>query len=264
MTGLGFRAARGFLGAGVLLGLLLAAPARAETVERAQVAFASGAFLKAAQAGEASQTPVGLSLAARALLAHCVTAEQVEARPLIERAIANAAAALREDSQSVEARLQLSLAIGMKARRMSVPEALRAGYAGKGKKLLQEALALAPNEPWAHALMGGWHLEVLRRGGPAGAAMVGAGFERGVAAFERARALAPDDATITLHYAAALLQLDPEKHKERVAGLLAVASRARADDAFEADMQAEARALADVLKSQGAQAAAALAASRLS
>lgn len=248
----------------ILAGSLFGALPAAADVEQARLAFASGAFLTAAKAGEAAATPAGYSIAARALLAQCVVAaEPAEASRLIARAERNAAAALAQDPDSVEARLQMAVAIGMKSRRVSISEALRSGSAQKGRRLLEEALARAPEEPWAHALMGGWHLEVLRRGGPAGAAMMGARLERGVAAFERARALAPDDAAIALHYAAALLQLDAERNAKRARALLDAALAMKADDAFESEMQEEAAALERVLEAKGARAAAEYAAERL-
>jgi hypothetical protein len=236
--------------------LCLCAPAAYADNGAAQAAFEAGSFADAAQAGEAANDAAGYSLAARALIADCIVAPADASANMLDRAERDAQRALTLDPQSVDARLSLAVAYGVKGRRLSLTEAFRRGYAQKGKKLIEEAIVLAPNSARAQALLGGWHMEVLRRAGRGGALIMGAGFDRGVAAFERARARAPDDPAIALHYAIALLALDPHKHGARAGALLAAASNAQAKDALERAMREEARRLGALMATEGAMAAA--------
>jgi tetratricopeptide (TPR) repeat protein len=218
--------------------------------------YAEGAFLQAAAAGEASSSASGYALAARALLARCMLAGNDQDEMVwIERARRNAESALAREPQSVEARLQLATALGMRAQRLSIPQALREGLAGQGRRLIDEALARAPNDPWANALSGGWHLEVLRRGGPVGAMTMGARLQDGIAAFDRALQLAPNDPAILMQYAGGLLLLDARRHQDLIEALLRRAEVAPARDAFERFAVTQAGDVRLILDTQGPRAA---------
>lgn len=245
----------------VSLALLTLAPAQAHS-DTARDAYEDGAFLQAAARAEAEGGAAGHALAARALLAEVVIGDPADIDALIGRAEANARRALTQDADNTEARLQLAVAIGMKGRRATVAEAMRKGYAREGRALVQAALRDAPDEAWAHALEGGWNLEVVRRGGRVGAAYFGANVAAGRAAFDRARALAPDDALIAYQYAVALLELDAERYGADAARLLHVARTCRPTDAFEARVKAKAAQVAAALDDRGAEVAIQLATAR--
>ncbi|MEJ0059868.1 MAG: hypothetical protein WDM79_09960 [Terricaulis sp.] len=244
---------RAFLRAGAILALLAAAaPAAADPPGAAARYYAAGDFMAAADAAEAQNSPSSLAFAARALMAECLTStDRRNVDELITRAERAAREALELDAESVDARLQLALALGARGRRSSLSDAIRHGYANQGRRLIQEALDRAPDEPWAHALMGGWHLEVLRRGGRAGAVAYGARLNTGIAEFERARALAPDDPLIALQYAVALIELDSDLYAAQAADLLQASASARPRDAFEAHAVRQANRLAGVLERDG-------------
>ncbi len=197
-------------------------------------------------------------------MANCLTdAQGQEIGLTAERAEAAARAALLRDPDSVDARLQLALALGVIGRLASDAEAVRAGYAREGRRLIDEAIARDPENPLAHALLGAWHLEVIRRGGRAGAVFYGARTDRGLAAFERAVGLAGADSAILLLYETSVLELDANKYAALARDLLGRAAHAPASDAFARDMRAEARRLGAVLSTQGARAAADMASDRL-
>jgi hypothetical protein len=237
----------------LLLSFVFAPFAAAQT---AQDLFVAGRYQAAADVAAASETSANLSFAARSLLAG-VMVERGAARsgPTIDRAIGLAERALRLDRTSVDARLQLALGLGLKGRTASNMEALRAGYATRGKALLDEARRLSPREPWAWAMTGGWHLEVLRRGGPAGATMFGASQRAGFAAFDEAVSLSPNDPAILLYYAVSMLENDAVRHRGAIALTLTRAKDAPTPDAFSRGMAANAAALLRVLTSQGNEAA---------
>jgi tetratricopeptide (TPR) repeat protein len=237
------------------LAFLIPAAARADLVS-AQDAFASGAYLDAARAGEARGGGDGMTVAAAALVAQSLVAPTAVASETLDRAIADGEQAIALDPKSVDARLSVAVALGLKGRRASLGEAWSRGYAQRGRRLIEEALAIAPGDARARALLGGWHLEVLRRAGPAGGLLLGAHFDRGVAAFEAARAAAPGDPAIAFHYAVALIALDSARHARQAEALLTAAATAKATNAFEVAIREEARRLGAVLATSGASAAA--------
>jgi hypothetical protein len=243
----------------IVLLLVLTPPAFAQGVRDA---YRDGAFLEAAVAAEGRGGAEDLAFAARSLLAQALTGADRDVDALLGRAETNARRALALDPGLVEAQLQLAVALGMQGRRASVAEAVRKGYAREGRALIRGALARAPDEAWAHALEGGWNLEIVRRGGAVGARYYGASVAAGRAAFERARALAPDDPVIAYQYAVALLELDADRNRAEATRLLEAARACRAGDAFERRMQRKADRVAGVLAAQGGAAAALTAAAR--
>ncbi|MBS0383888.1 MAG: hypothetical protein JSS00_00900 [Proteobacteria bacterium] len=217
-----------------LLACLTGAPAMAEPPSAALRLYAAGEYVAAADLADGQPSATSRALASRALLAACASANSSsEIDALLARADASARQALALDPGSVEALLQLALVYGVEGRRASLAHAFASGYAARGKRLIDQALALDPDSAHAHALLGAWNLEVVRRGGVAGAMLYGARASAGIAEFERARALAPDDILIVLHYAVALLALDPVAHGPRARALIATVAVAHPGDALE-------------------------------
>lgn len=224
------------------------APARSDPPDAALRLFAAGNFIAAAEAADNRQTSENLAFAAYALVAASAqTREPATVDALLARAEGIAQSALRLDPHSVDARLQLALIYGLEGRRASLAHAFAQGYATRGKRLIDEALARAPNNARAHALLGAWHVEIVRRGGAAGALAFGARLGRGFEEFERARALAPNDPLIALHYAVALLEMGPEAHAEQAATLLRAVQATVPQNALEEMSVAAARTLSAAL-----------------
>lgn len=235
---------------------LAAAPAGAEPTGAALRLYAAGNYVAAADA-VSGDDPSSLTFVSQALMAACVTArDRSQISGWLDRAELSANQALAAEPQSVDARMQLALVYGVRGRRANMADAIAHNYAPRGKRLIQEALALAPTNARAHALMGAWHLEVLRRGGRAGAMAYGARLEDGLREFERARALAPDDPMISLQYAVALIQLSPDRYSALAGELLDAAAAGHPRDAFEVSAQQTGRRIARVLTVRGPQAAA--------
>jgi tetratricopeptide (TPR) repeat protein len=216
----------------------------------AKQAFARGDFLIAAELAEKAGAADDLAFSARALLAETVTGDEPVA-DLLKRAERNARLALAKDSGDVEARLQWAAAVGMLARSTDLPLSTERGYARRGKKMLEEAIRLAPQEAWAHAFLGCWNFEVVRRGGSAGALVFGASRAAGRRAFTRALQLAPGDPAIAYQYAVVLLESDPHRNAEEARRLLDIASHAAPRDAFERLMAQKARAVGHALRNDG-------------
>ena len=239
-----------------LLALALSSAAFAEPPSAALRLYAAGDFLAAASSAENTNSAEAHLVAARALIAAAMDAPQSRSVGVwLNRAEDHAEDAVRLAPQSADARLQLAFVLGAKARRTSLAQAIAHNYAPRARRLIEEALEREPENAIAHAMLGNWHLEVLRRGGPRGARVYGARLDAGLEAFERAQALAPASAMIPIQYAVALLQLDPARYSTRVATLLSQASRRTAHDAFEANATAQAARVASTLQRHGADAA---------
>lgn len=239
-----------------LLTCLAGAPAIAEPPNAALRLYAAGEFVAAADLADAQPSAASAAFASRALVAACASARSAAViDALLRRAEASARQALALDPRSVDARLQLALVYGMQGRRVSLAHAFASRFAARGKRLIDDALALDPNNAHAHAMLGAWHLEVIRRGGAAGAVLYGARTSAGIAEFNRARALAPDDMLIQLHYAVALLALDPVIYGARARELTSAVAASHPSDALEllAEQTAERLAAALAQSPQAAQ-----------
>ncbi len=235
----------------------VAGPVDAHTVGDVQRLYAEGQFLEAAAAGEAVGTARSLTLAARSLLAQSMFNSMTESdEPLLVAAQLRAEEALQRQPGSLDARLQLAAALGLRAQLLSNGQALAMGIAPRAQALISAAIDQAPQDPWAQALFGGWNLETVRRGGAFGAGLMGASLSSGQAAFERAVALAPRDPGILMSYATALLMLNPEDHAQRAGELFAQAAGCAPRDAFERLMRERAAQVQRTLRAQGPRAAA--------
>jgi len=238
------------------LALLSAPRAHAAIDGRALSLYRAGEFMEASDVARRAGGADNLALAARAVLALLVVdPRRPDFMTLAEGAQETAEQALAISARSVEARLQIAVALGLRGRRTPIAVALREGFASRAKQMLDEAVAAAPNDPWARALLGGWHLEVWRRGGAIGAAALGANIGQGISSFDRARAISPADPAIAVHYALALLGLGHPLLRDQVTGLLDTAVELRARDAFETHIRAIGARIRTALQSDGMDAA---------
>lgn len=219
----------------------------AEPPPEAARLYASGEFIAAANLAATQHTPSDLTFVSHALLAACATDQTQNVDALLARAASNARSALQLDPNSVEAHINLALAYGMMGKRASLSDAIAHNYAGRGRQLINQALALDPNNARAHALLGAWHFEVLRRGGRLGALTYGARINAGLAEFRRSLALAPNDPLIPLQFAVALLQRDPQGNAAAARGVLQRTRGMSARDALESVALADAQRLLQAL-----------------
>ncbi len=233
---------------GLCLVPALAAPAIGDDdpVLAAYAFYQAGAFADAAAhiGDDADADADARALAAKALNAQAVFAEAGEGREtLIAEARAHAEAAIGIDPDHVEAHLQLAIVVWLEGRELSRWEGYRLGLPQEGRRLIDVAMVEAPQEPWAHALLGAWHLEVARRGGRAGMALLGARIDVGAEHFYEAMRLDPDDAAIAAQCGISFLALNRRRYEEHARIALERAVAAEANDAFETAMRDEAQRL---------------------
>ncbi|MEM9726709.1 MAG: hypothetical protein AAF909_14790 [Pseudomonadota bacterium] len=228
--------------AGPQSGQLTLAEAPSASLEAAEATYALGEFARATAMGAALESADGFALAARSTLARAMLlGDDAPVKKIAKQAERFAEAALKLDPDHLEANLQLAVALGVRGAQMSALSAHLKGLAGRGRSHIEHALALAPDDPWAMSLMGGWHLEVVRRGG---GRIYGASVEEGVRWYERALAAAPDNTVMAYRYAVALMALEPPVDTALVQGALELAMRAPPADALARALQADARRLA--------------------
>lgn len=212
---------------------LLAAEARAQSIEDARTAFEEGRFLEAADLAEALETSGGYALAAQSLAVygHHLAVED-ERTEFFERAMELGEAAVQADSANPEAHYQSAHAVGRYAQSVGTLTALRQGLAGKVRGLLYATLAADPEFAEAYVGLGGWHADIASAGRVA-RWMYGGNRDNAVTHYERALELAPDSRIALLEYARRLPELDREGGQDRAKELLSRAAEIPVQSAHE-------------------------------
>jgi hypothetical protein len=205
--------------------------------------YARGAFLEAAASAEARASADDLAFAARALLACVITGEGAPDPALAARALRDAQGALALDPDHAEGALQTAIALSVRGRSLANAAALGEGLAGRTRRLAEQVLERHPDNHYAHAFLAVWNIEVRRRGGAIGAALLGASVEDARRRYEEARRLAPGDVGVHWQYARALSALDPSRYRAEALMALEAALSAPVRDRVEAILQERAREL---------------------
>ncbi len=213
-------------------------------------AGSTGHYLDAANAAGRLDPADDLTATARALLAAYIADPQAGSLDMVLRAEHAARQALVLDPSNIETQLQLAIAIGLKARRVSLAEVIAQDYMGQGRTLFEGVLALAPENAWAHAVKGAWNLEIVRRAPDLAARMIGASLKSGMDAYERALALAPADPAIAYQYGLALLALNAPRYRSRARAVLTAALASPTGSAFDQAMQEHSARLLAALDAQ--------------
>jgi len=174
----------------------------------ASQAYATGDYARATELADLLGTPGGYRLAARARLAEGREAADPDTRlRLFEEASRAAEKAVEVDPESAEAHLYLAIALGFVGREQGGLASHFEGLADTAKRHIDVARRLEPQNPWAYATLGGWHLEIVEMGGAFGASLYGASEDAGIAAYSRALELKPDSAEIRQQFAAQLIAI---------------------------------------------------------
>ena len=231
----------------VALALITLSPASAET-DPFQEAFLAGDFVEARRLAEAENTADSLAFAARSQLATVVlSATDRASETEILEAETLARAALSRDPDHIEGRLQLAIALSLRARPLSAREVLRTGYGEMARDLAMSILSEDPDHLYSHSFLAVWHIEVVRRGGELGATMVGGSLRKAHEHYAEARRL--DDGSADTHWqsARALAARIPRRHRAEIDAALERALAARTETPLEWVMQSRAQALQTAL-----------------
>jgi tetratricopeptide (TPR) repeat protein len=222
---------------------LLSAPAFAGPGEDA---FREGRFAEAQKLGEAAGDANGLALAARATLAIAAyqTRDRAQAERLIDEALADAKAARAQNPKHVEALLQQAIGVAYRAKLRQSPSQAR-----EARKLMENALKLAPDNAFAWASLAGWHGEaVADLGGFVAGTVLGARKAEALRLYEEALRRDTASPTFPTFFAVTLLRLDRDQ-TARARSLLQSALEKPARDGFEALMRQHAAQVLSALQS---------------
>ena len=200
----------------------------------AQAAFDAGDFLAAAREARKGTSAEAAAMAARANLAEGdFIALAGERRAIFAEAERDARLALSRDPENIEGHLYLALALGFLGRIDGTMKAHFGGYANEARTHIDAALTLEPDNPWGHALDGGWNLEITRNGGMLGEAIYDASFEKGVAAYRKALTLEPGNTAIAYQFALQLLAAGGKPNRDEAYRVVARSLAPRDETAVE-------------------------------
>jgi len=194
-----------------------------------------GDFGAAIEAGVAAGT-AGYNVASKAAAIYATYLEKSDAKrlKLLEEAAARAEQAMHAHPKSANAHYYHALALGRYSQGISVAAALKQGLAGKVRKSLERALALAPKHADAHIALGTWHAEIINKVGVlVGGMTYGAKKEAAIDHFKQALKLNPDSAIGRIEYANALVMLFGDARMAEAEQLYAEAAKCKPADAME-------------------------------
>lgn len=241
----GFRSGPGF--AVAFLAILFAPVAGAGTFDLPQAIelYESGAFEAAAKLAETGDSSESLTLAARSRLAYLSYVNRKAASfAALEGCAALAERAIAQDPRNVEAHLQYVVALGFMGRVAGNIRAHLAGYATDARTHLDTALRLDPENGWAHGMLGAWHMEIVRKGGAFLAGSIyGAKLDKGIALYQRALQLDPDNPVLHYEFGLALTAQDMRRFGTQAETQLRQALALPARNAFEQLAQQRAQQL---------------------
>lgn len=228
----------------LILAILCSSSVAIAEDEAQRIAFSEGRYHEAVLLSVTQPSADNLAFSARSLLAEAVSDESfMPPTHLLDEAAAKAREAITLQPDHVEARLQLAIALSLKARPLSNREAMRTGYGDEARTLVEAALTNDPDNAYAHGFLAVWHLEVRRRGGAIGGSVMGASVNKARRHYQAALRSAPDDASIHWQYARALTALNAKRYRDEIATSLEIALGCHAETLLEDIMQRRADTL---------------------
>jgi hypothetical protein len=210
--------------------------------------YQSGQYAQAEAAGIAQNDAKGIAVAARAALADDLMRDE-PCLSCLKRAEDLARQSIDADPAPAECHVYLAVAIGYESRIVGDLAAASKGYPRAARQELETALAHEPDDPWAWAALGSWHIEVVRGAGPALARwLFRASVPEGEADYARALALDPGNPVLRYQHALTLAGYDLATYRSDIESELARAAAADAASAYENFVRDRARELLDTLR----------------
>ncbi|GGX68519.1 hypothetical protein GCM10011309_17880 [Litorimonas cladophorae] len=191
---------------GIVFGMSSEAFAADALTIRSQLS--GGEYSVAYEEAKALETAEGYGLAAEALLSEVILGRAEKNKKQSKRARAYAEAALELDPTNQNARLQYAIADGFITRETGDVSAWLKKLPQKTYDIIQAYRSDYPEDPRGDALLGAWHLAIIRKtGSKDGQSWFDANIEDGRALFLKSRAREPNDLVIGVSYAFALIAL---------------------------------------------------------
>jgi hypothetical protein len=210
--------------------------------------YAQGHYEEAMRAGAAADTAAGYAIAARAALADAMMRPR-PCLPCLKRGEAFARRAVAADWNAPDGHVWLAAALGYEARIVGLLRARLDDDPAQAKAHLDAALKAQPDNAYALAALGGWHVEVVRTGGDFLAQkLFGASRARALALFDHAVRAAPRNVAVRYQIALSLSGLDAERYRDRIESELGAAVQAPPETTYENFVQARAGELLALLQ----------------
>ncbi|MEX1252172.1 MAG: hypothetical protein WEA77_13375 [Hyphomonas sp.] len=219
-------------------------------VASANAAFRAGEYDLALQEIAGEKSADAHALRARAILAKVMCSGREPDLASLKDALAAAEGALKLEAGHGEGRLQKAIALSLLTRPMSLSEANKSGYGLKAKALAEGVLADDPENHYALGFLAVWHVEVHRRGGALGAAVMGASLKTARKYYAEAVRLAPEDAGLRWQWARALAGYDAKKYHAEIVAELEAALAIDPQTDLDRVMQERAAVLLEVVETQ--------------
>ena len=244
------------LAAALALAIWLAPFARADDImaddimAEALALYRQGAFREAADMTWRIDDAEGLAFAARATLAYAAyVAAPDEDIAALERGEQLARSALARDPDNIEALLHLAIALGYQSRVKGYIKSHFAGRAREARKVIDRALDSDPEHAWSQAAKGAWHAELVAVGGALVVRVLyRASAKKAISYYQRAMELLPDNPTIRIEFAKAMLRMNRQKYLASARDQLTKAMTLEAGDSFEEIIWRQGRRLLDAVQ----------------
>ena len=219
--------------------------------------YAAGHYDDAIRAGTQAGSAEGFAIAARAALAEAGLRPE-PCLPCLKQAEDFARKSVTADAALSDGHVWLAAALGLEGRIVGMVRARLANSPAEAKTQLDAALKDDPDNPYALAALGGWHIEIVRAGGAYLARnLYDAREVDGLALFDRAVKAAPGNVAVRYQIALSLAGYQPEKFRNRIAQDLEAAIRSAPQTEYEKFIQARAAELLALLNRSDAAALAA-------
>ena len=194
----------------------------APSIAEARTAFDEGRYLQAADLAESLGTSDGHALAADALAVHGhYIAADDDKQPILDRARRLADKAVALDGTSAEALFQVAHAMGRYAQSIGPTKALRQGFVGGSREVIEAVLELDPDMAKARLSLASWNADVVDGFGRMLARMThGATVQAAMDNYERTLELAPEEKVAYYEFARGLAAIGGRKDRARVRELL--------------------------------------------
>jgi hypothetical protein len=190
---------------------------------RAQDLMRQGQYEQAYNLAESLRTAEGYALAAESLARSVMLGEAKRLKKTSRLAREKALRALELDPSLQNARLQYVVTDGFVARLTGNVSAWMKKLPQKSFEKIENYRADFPDDVRGDALLGAWHLAVVRKAGNENAEdWFGANVREGQRLHQKAFSVTPDDPVVLLNYAFALIALDSDasSHQEDISSLL--------------------------------------------
>lgn len=211
--------------------------------------WAQGKYAQAIALGLADKSAEGLSAAALAATSE-MSLHAPPCPKCIQRAEDLSREALAADPKGVVPSFCLAAAFAYHGRMIGLMNTQSAALGSEARKILEEAIAAHPNNARLISGLAIWDFEVVRVSGPFLARIVlGASMDHGLALFDQAFKLTPNDTLLNYQYGLSLAAYDPDEYRTRIEAAWTRAATDPPQNAYDEEMKNKAVKLLGLLKS---------------